>query len=1770
MKNSIPFTGEARLLRFKKTNADFHEPHPGESHQEHLSVLAGKMTDYATIQKEFKDLNRRLKDAHQKLPRERQADFIQRANAICAKLKTMTNEKGVQWNETKEHAVDSKEMLTAWRDTKQQLEHFMDSYEKPRTKPKSASTDVTGKPLPLAESPVTTNKLKPEKNPSPAPVESKTKSTPTAPANTSASRATKPLPPVAAPSGTRSATAKTPATSTKPTEKPATARPKPPAALETAITPKATPSKPASGPTLPNTIEPQTKKWMSKVGMQFRVKDSTTGVLSFDPQKMAFPDGKERWPDIEGPLNVKVRFDENEKKFTIENNSTIFQKIDDHDESIGIRPQGSGRIGYFFKTRHQEEKDYRKALNNKEENAFRCSSLKVRDNLKIAKEAIGQNPENIVYSPAACRDRDLMLFAIKTHLEQLKTTWTEDACAEIRAAATSFTGDREFAKTIFALEKKTIPFSFFSPELRKDPDIIKAALRCSSDYVKDADLDVLKTPALLEFMANECPNKFEFLARSHGTNFDLEKIVNEEMARKILHGKDGIGAFRSLLEEKTQSPIHAKLLKTIEEAYKDQNFKEVLMEYLHLSGAGIWQFPFLHANQEAVLTAMHSAPELLMHDWPFVKEGQKTEWYREAIARNGHAARYGASEHVFDAMKDHCFVTVNERGKETTVDDAKSYQLMDNAVLCDCQLFLRAKNTDKYLYQGIKDKTTNVMTVGRIKTITHPNDHRWELKLESGGITVIETKGTQIEVTIAGSKKPFVYETAASATTKPALSPKPASKADTTTNEEAESMKRLVNVTEALKDIALHYDSKNLSSTQTQNMRTAIDALTSSDKNTLLGVIEGWQARGLLGQGGLLPFDEETKDKDGTIHLFKNSKKFEVILSPDGKIIVRVDGANIETNKLSSAVPKPAPAAKPALKPDVSQEITDRFVQDLHFPAAIGTYPGNAFNLNDEKRKACEASLRTLIGIPKDESLEQYFQKGKKEFLSDSGELLRFTNIQSAGDTQILRSTWHKTGTNESIAVLTLNTAQPRLIVTFKDGMISSIDQQRDPFNVWGQVATEHKLALQEFCKPGSEKLQEYYRRRATCEKDKSSIPAFEVPEKEVSKITFVPTGEAVIADLSTPLGTDHLWICTGLSVIDRANGRHMLAHVNGGSNANGMEGADKTAMEKVEKAFEQLVVDKSEITIVIGDKEENIARELFKLLTTKYLVPPERIRIIPPRYIVQRNGGQRGEDIICAPEKGKGIYRAIEWVDGGGGWREDEGDPVFRHFRKQEKKWWEEQKNRNKPPMDTKLTENPRATEKKPESKEPETTPEKRMAAEHLQLLNSLKEKTEDKLLDYITTETIRKHQEDGTLYVLLLAIDSKKAEDTTSADEYSRMIEALINEGMALRHAIAEAKNMTISVLRQKINTAPFAEYFTQENKEGELPKANIDLKHLEKLSEPQLRTLYEICLLEQQVRKANIRYQGGSAFLKNTISATDPREGRYGNCNAVASYYYALASLVGSKELTSSMNNFIGDHHIQLYFNLGRDNEGKAIMLSKNTSRVNMRDVGDDGRWRSPDDHPYPHNFYDPKYDVHSHGIDLEKVSGGIHAIVGGRISILKTVKAEFDKKSITMLEHDRKIYEKVLKLHPYDITNSANYWEILSEMYDRNKEKRGHLKNQTGKALGYHIDASYWAGFPLVNYVERFPEEGAAYIKQYEQKITKNPQTFRDFVQSPIKEMRATPSLDRRKSTDRSSLSLNIVNRVNMIQALENIFSEPKAKELCNEQLKILHEEIRSWK
>lgn len=425
-------------------------------------------------------------------------------------------------------------------------------------------------------------------------------------------------------------------------------------------------------------------------------------------------------------------------------------------------------------------------------------------------------------------------------------------------------------------------------------------------------------------------------------------------------------------------------------------------------------------------------------------------------------------------------------------------------------------------------------------------------------------------------------------------------------------------------------------------------------------------------------FDESTKNTDAPAtlryQLMKNNENVIIdllIVSLIGKESYRfIDGEKtLASNEVEQYLETIIEAA---------------FKKDLHFPTAVGTYPGNAFNLNDDKRKACEASLRTLIGIAKDASLETYFQKGKTDVWSDTGELLSFTNIQYAGDTQIIRSTWHKTGVNESIAVLTLNAAQPRLIVTFKDGMVSSIDQQRDPFNVWGQVAAKHKLALREFCKPGSEKLQEYYRRRAACEKDKRSIAAFEVAPEDVSKITFVPTGEAVTADLSTPLGTDHLWICTGLSVIDRKNGRHMLAHVSGGSDASGMEGADKNALGKVKDALNQLNVDSSEITIVIGDKEENIARELFKLLTTKYPVPPERIRIIPPRHIAQKSDGHRGEDFICAPEKGKGIYRAIEWVDGGGGWREDEGDPVFRHFREEEKKWFDRAKNPSSTP-DTK-----------------------------------------------------------------------------------------------------------------------------------------------------------------------------------------------------------------------------------------------------------------------------------------------------------------------------------------------------------------------------------------------------------------------------------------------------------------------------------------------------
>jgi|SRR3989344_2932135 len=465
--------------------------------------------------------------------------------------------------------------------------------------------------------------------------------------------------------------------------------------------------------------------------------------------------------------------------------------------------------------------------------------------------------------------------------------------------------------------------------------------------------------------------------------------------------------------------------------------------------------------------------------------------------------------------------------------------------------------------------------------------------------------------------------------------------------------------------------------------------------------------------------------------------------------------------------------------------------------------------------------------------------------------------------------------------------------------------------------------------------------------------------------------------------------------------------------------------------------------------------------------------------------------------------------------------------------------------------------------------TPEEidQLKEKHMELLRSLRAMPEDELLESITPQEIEKHEKEGTLYILFLAINSKDKgnlveKSAVPEDMYKSIIDNVVSEGMELRKEIVKSKQMSASQLREKLESSPFSDYFKQEN----LPEVDIQLS---RMSEEQLRALYESCLLEGQVRNANIRYTAGGSFWATALPETGYNIYRQGDCNTVANYYHSLASLAGSNSLSSSLKSIVVDGHAQICFDLGKDDRGKQITISKNTSHVDMSKVDSNGRWTG-NNYPYVHNFYDVQHDMDDHGADQSKVIHGADALVAAQIGELRK-GGSVSKSSNEELMHERKTAEKVLSLNPHDATENSNYISGLFVMIDRGLIPESEAKKQAGDALKNYIESSYWSGFPLINYARRFGRaETQKFTIQFENKVMSDPKGFSKFVRSSVNSMRNIPDFDRRLTGTESSVSLDIENRKNMLRSITTLLSSQRAKEICQAELDYLNQEMRNWK
>lgn len=231
--------------------------------------------------------------------------------------------------------------------------------------------------------------------------------------------------------------------------------------------------------------------------------------------------------------------------------------------------------------------------------------------------------------------------------------------------------------------------------------------------------------------------------------------------------------------------------------------------------------------------------------------------------------------------------------------------------------------------------------------------------------------------------------------------------------------------------------------------------------------------------------------------------------------------------------------------------------------------------------------------------------------------------------------------------------------------------------------------------------------------------------------------------------------------------------------------------------------------------------------------------------------------------------------------------------------------------------------------------------------------------------------------------------------------------------------------------------------------------------------------------------------------------------------------------------------------------------------------MSKVDSSGRWDGKN-YPYAHNFYDIQHDMDNHGADKSKVLQNANALVAAQIGELREGGA-ISKSSNEELQHERKLAEKVLSLNPHDVTENSNYISGLFVMLDRGLISKSEAKEQAGNALENYIEASYWSGFPLINFTRRFGRtEAHKFIVQYENKILSDPSGFSKFVRSSVSSMRHIPDFDRRITGTESSVSLGVENRRNMLRSVATFLSAQRAKEICQNELNHLNQEMNNWK
>ncbi len=421
------------------------------------------------------------------------------------------------------------------------------------------------------------------------------------------------------------------------------------------------------------------------------------------------------------------------------------------------------------------------------------------------------------------------------------------------------------------------------------------------------------------------------------------------------------------------------------------------------------------------------------------------------------------------------------------------------------------------------------------------------------------------------------------------------------------------------------------------------------------------------------------------------------------------------------------------------------------------------------------------------------------------------------------------------------------------------------------------------------------------------------------------------------------------------------------------------------------------------------------------------------------------------------------------------------------------------------------------------------------------------------MTQKLIKKHIDEGTLFILLLAVDSKNPNNVIekadrSLSFYEDMIKNFLEEGNEFRKKINASYGVEQRDLLKKLKSNPYRGYFCK----NPLLKVSFDL---EKLSQEELLALYQFCLLEEQVRESGIIYNSGTEFY----AALFPKRGfslkRQSDCNGIAGYYCSLISFSGSRLLEKSAKFASLEGHAELVFANG------TLSFVKNTSNVEEDESDPDKLF----------NFYDPEFDFQLYGASSKSLRGidetvysEITEIVTSGEEIVCKIGAEEAKKKLKLLE-------KSFELSQGSPTAMSNYIDFVFRLKELKEIESDEASRMIEKVLAKYIDLTYFAAFDVYNFVKTFGyKRGKAILDLYEESILRSQDRFIDFVLAPIKAMKALPGFDRKKDTSPNSFSLGVENRMRLLNLLYAISGSFSACFLYKKLYGALEKEKKTWK